>query len=340
MQTIEISAENAGRRLDKFLFQYFNEAPHSFIYKMLRKKRIKLNGARAQGGELLQAGDSLAMYLSPETIAAFRKARVAEKAGRLRDIVYEDQHLLVVNKPVGMPSHGGMSRAGDKNGDKNNEHLLAQVLYYLQESGAYDPSAAFVPALCNRLDVNTGGLVICGKTIHALQEMNALFANRGVDKEYLAVADGVLGEAGENCLLEGLYRKDTRNNTAVIFPRKTLAPTPDIRHISGPDISAVTEYKVLAVSYDRKHTLVSVNPVTWRSHQIRAHLASIGYPLSGDKKYGGKPISCAAAQLLHCHRLSISHSKSLASLQYLAGKTWEASLPEGFARFVEENFPK
>ena len=317
MQTIEITAENANRRLDKFLLSYLNEAPHSFIYKMLRKKRIKLNGARAGGGELLQTGDGITLYLSPETIENFRKVRTIAKAKPLplSCIIYENEHLLVVNKPAGLPSHGGMS------GKDANDHLLAQMLYYLQESGAYDPSAAFVPALCNRLDVNTSGLVICGKTLHALQDMNALFANQGIDKEYLAVVEGILGDAGKEQVLEGYYQKDTSTNKVKITPRNESRS-------KQPHPTAITAYKILAISKNKKHTLLSVNPITGRSHQIRAHLASIGNPLAGDKKYGASSTPHAPAQLLHCRRLSVPQSKL----------TWEADPPEGMLKCVQEWF--
>jgi len=301
-----IAHQDAGRRLDKFLFHYLNNAPHSFIYKMLRKKRIKLNGKRAQGNELLAVGDELQFYISPETLQSCRKERIIEKARLLTGIIFEDENVLVVNKPPGLPSHGGM--------DGKDDHLLGRVLYYLQQSGAYKPDDTFVPALCNRLDVNTSGLVICGKNLRTLQEINALFADRGgVEKEYLTVAEGIVGITGEKKILEGHYEKDEKTNTAYINRGKT-------------NISAVTEYTVLAISHDKKHTLLAVCPITGRSHQIRAHLASVGHPLAGDKKYGGASIPYGKAQLLHCRRLS------------LAAMTWKANPPGDMAKCIEEWF--
>jgi len=250
-----ITAADANRRLDKFLFQYLNNAPHSFIYKMLRKKRIKLNGSRAEGSEILAAGDELKFYIAPETIAGFRKAREIEKAAPLTGIVFEDEDFLVVNKPTGLPSHGGMD--GHKTAASHfsvgwkiqptefefladkNDHLLARVLYYLRESGAYATDATFTPALCNRLDVNTSGLVVCGKNLHALQEMNALFASGGVEKEYLAIVDGV--PSVESCVLEDFYEKDTSKNIARVVKHET-------------DTKIITEYSVLAISKNKKHS--------------------------------------------------------------------------------------
>jgi len=291
---IKIAAENMGRRLDKFLFAYLNNAPHSFIYKMLRKKRIKLNGARAEGNELLQDGDELRFFLSDETLAGCRKERHFAEAKPLDGIIFEDEDFLVVNKPAGLPSQGGETV-------RKNDHLLARVLYYLQETGAFAHNADFTPALCIRLDVNTSGLVVCGKNIHALQKMNAFFANREIKKEYLAIVHGIAGEIGESKTLENFYRKDEKSNKAYVEKTGTSVIT--------------TNISVLAVSDN--YSLLSVSPITGRSHQIRVHLASINHPLVGDKKYGGKQTSFASSQLLHCFKLRLPD-----------GTEWEAPPPK------------
>lgn len=307
MQTIQIAPQDANRRLDKFLFQYLNEAPENFIYKMLRKKNITINRAKAKGAEMLKAGDEIQLFLSDETIAKFRKAREIAQAKPLTGIIFEDENLLVVNKPAGLPSHGGM--------EGKDDHLLARVLYYLTQTGAYNPSDSFVPALCNRLDVNTSGLIICGKTLHALQNMNALFANREIDKEYLTIVDGEVGKVGKSRVLHGFYQKNEKTNTAQI--------------INTPNETAVTTaYTVLAVSPDTKYTLMSVNPITGRSHQIRAHFAAIGHPLTGDKKYGGSISLQGYGQLLHCRRLSILS----------LNKSWEAPPPQKFQKCIDQFF--
>jgi 23S rRNA pseudouridine955/2504/2580 synthase len=181
MHEVTLTASDANRLLVKFLFKYLNNAPQSLVYKLLRKKRIKLNGQRAKGGELLAAGDIIGFYLSQETLQSLQVERVIPTARSLPEIVYEDEHLLVINKPAGLASHGGM---------QTDDHLLARILYYLQQTDAYNPQhASFTPAICNRLDVNTSGLVVCGKTLRALQEINALFASQGVCKQYLAVTE-------------------------------------------------------------------------------------------------------------------------------------------------------
>jgi len=305
MQTVEITAANSNRRLDKFLFQYLNTAPENFVYKMLRKKNITLNDTKAKGSEMLQAGDKLTLFLADETIAKFRKARELAVARPLAGIIYEDENLLIVNKPAGLPSHGGMADKSD--------HLLARVLYYLQKSGAYNPSDTFVPALCNRLDVNTSGLVVCGKTLHALQNMNALFSGHVVDKEYITIVEGELGKVGKSRVMRGYYQKDGKANIAKVVATKT-------------GITVTTAYTVLAISSDKRYTLVQVNPITGRSHQVRAHFASIGHPCAGDKKYGGQAIPYANSQLLHCHKLKIPTQ----------GLEWEAPLPNKMQKCIDE----
>jgi 23S rRNA pseudouridine955/2504/2580 synthase len=311
---VEIRAADANRRLDKFLSAYLRQAASPLLYKLLRKKRIKLNGSRAEGNEALAAGDVLDFYLSPETLTALRGTREApEKSAALTGIVYEDEHLLIINKPAGLPAHGGMAAQG------KHDHLLARVLWYLYESGSYDPTANFTPALCNRLDVNTSGLTVCGKTLPMLQACAALFAGGGFEKEYLAVVEGKLqGEA----MLTGEYHKDEKTNTASVLATPTGGN-------ASPRVS--TYYQSLAVN--KAHSLLMVRPISGRSHQIRAHLASIGHPLAGDKKYGGKPTPYAPAQLLHSHRLTVKKDGFL-----LKSATWVAPPPQGFLQCLRDWF--
>ncbi|MCL2360631.1 MAG: RluA family pseudouridine synthase [Defluviitaleaceae bacterium] len=308
MYEVRITVVDANRRLDKFLFMYMKNAPSSLVYKLLRKKRIKLNGKRASGGELLADGDTIGMYLSQETISELRKAgEHSLPSQRELDIVFEDEHLLIVNKPIGIPSHGGMKG--------KDAHLLARVLYYLRKTGAYPHDATFTPALCNRLDVNTSGLVICGKNYQAIRAVNAAFANKGsIDKFYLAI---VQGELHGSATLEGHYQKDTSTNTARIS-----------NHPDSP--RAITVYKSISISQGQ--SLVQINPVTGRSHQIRAHMATIGHPLMGDKKYGGKAVPYNSGQLLHCYQLKLTKP----FINYPTDTTWTAEPPENFIQIIKE----
>jgi len=282
---------------------------------MLRKKRIKLNGGRADGHEILQEGDVIKLYLSPETIDGFRTAREIPAAQPLVGIIHEDENMLVVNKPAGLASHGGMA---------SGDHLLARILYYLYKTGVYSPDATFAPAICNRLDMNTSGVVICGKNLRTLQNINAAFKNREAQKEYLAVVDGIMGQPGESKTLTGLYQKDTSINKATIIPNSPQGKLPPTIHEGQQPSEAITAYTILATASGK--TLLNINPITGRSHQIRAHMAAIGHPLCGDKKYGGKPTPHAPAQLLHCHKITI------------AGRTFEATPPQNFSSGLQEIF--
>jgi 23S rRNA pseudouridine955/2504/2580 synthase len=294
MHEVIIGQTEANRRLDKFLFGYLNNAPHSFIYRILRQKKIKLNGKKAAGSEMIAPGDRILFFLSPETLKSCVKERHIDEAAPIPDIIYEDGHILLINKPAGLPTHGGMRGKPD--------HLLARVLYYLKSDKA---------ALCNRLDVNTSGLVVCGKTFQSVQLFNRLFAEQSINREYIAVVHGTLTGSRK---LEGYYHKDTETNKAVITTQG--------------GVPVITRYET--VSAAAAHSLLRIWPVTGRSHQIRAHMASIGHPIAGDKKYGGKPASLyAPAQLLHCRRITLGET-DVDPLPYPPGTYWEAPLPEGF----------
>ena len=172
MKEIKISEKEENQRLDKFLLKYFNKAPKSFVYKMLRKKRIKLNGAKAEGSEIITNGDVLSMYLSEETMDSFMEAKTVNKAQRHFGIVYEDDNILIVSKPAGLLTH--------PQSPQDKETLIDQILYYLHEKGEYsaDKEASFTPAVCNRLDRNTGGIVIAGKNLQTVQAVNKAIAQR------------------------------------------------------------------------------------------------------------------------------------------------------------------
>jgi 23S rRNA pseudouridine955/2504/2580 synthase len=323
---ITVTANEGNRRLDRFLFAYLREAPHPLLYKLLRKKRIKLNNARAEGNETLAAGDTLDFFLSPETLENLRGTRTVPTAGKLTGIIYEDEQLLIVNKPAGLPSHGGAAIPP-------NDHLLARVLFYLHEKGDYLPSAAFTPALCNRLDTNTSGLVLCGKTLPALQECARLFASGSFDKEYLAVVEGKLeGEA----TLTGAYVKDEAKNIARIIPgdMHPLGEGPPSEDPPGEGKQVITRYQSIAAG--EKYSLLLIRPVTGRSHQIRTHLAGIGYPLAGDIKYGGQKTPYGPAQLLHAYRLTLSGSAD-AGL-FPRSPSWTAELPVKFLQCLKKYF--
>jgi len=312
MNTYTIQADAANQRLDKFLLKYFNKATKGLVYKLLRNKRIKLNGARAAGGELLRAGDELTFYIAPETMAGLMEARTIREGCAALDVVYEDAQIVLVNKPAGLLTQPDAAGA-----DCVSERLLA----HLVRCGVYEAEAGgvFVPAPVNRLDRNTSGLVVCAKTLAAAQALSLAFKERAADKHYLAVAAGRVDTA---MTLSGLHQKDERTNTVTIA----------IASEAGKD--AVTAVEPLA--HGERFTLLRVKLLTGRTHQIRAHLQSIGHPIVGDPKYGDGGVNRTfgvKSQLLHAHTIALH---GLAEpLAHLNGRTFTAPPPVGFAQFMK-----
>lgn len=318
MRQITVTETDGGQRLDKFLLKYFNAAPPPLIYRLLRQKTVKLNGKRAAGGEIARAGDEISVYLpddrlesmsAPRNAAAFSSMDMPAGARcaplQQADIVYEDGDLLILNKPAGMLCHSAQ-------GSIPGETLIEAALAYLAEKGEYGfaKNTAFTPALCNRLDRNTSGVVVCGKTLPAVQEVCRAIAGDTAQKFYLTIAAGEIREPG---VCESLYEKDAGLNRAVvtkkIVTKKIVTTRPDEAEEYGGK-TAVTEYKPLKYSKEWGVTLLSARLVTGRSHQIRAHMRMIGHPIVGDAKYGDAGVNerfrkefGVKCQLLHAREL-------------------------------------
>lgn len=311
MKEISITKNDSGQRADKFLMKYFQKAPKGFVYKMLRKKRIKLNGGRAEGNEMLREGDRIQMYLSDETVDGFTKEKVIAHSEKRFEIVYEDENIIAVNKPAGVLSHA--ESAGDR------DTLIDQILSYLNEKGEYDPreEKSFVPALCNRLDRNTSGIVIAGKTAEALRQLNEAVKTKRVKKLYMALVCGTADKGGR---LEDRYAKDRENNKA---------------YLGSGDKNIITKYRPLKTN--GSYTVMEVELITGKSHQIRVHMASIGCPIAGDTKYGNAEKNAyfrkkagVKRQLLHAYKMRLGGLGG--ELEYLNGKVITADVPEDFKR--------
>ena len=324
MIEIILAPNQAGRRFDRFLLTYLERAPQSLLRKLLRKKRIKLNGQRAQGHEITNVGDRIAFYLAPETLRAFMPEDCTlDEEVYLRDwrlavachsveIVFEDENIILANKPAGLLSHS------DRPGFQDT--MIDRLINYLYESRGYASSDGFSPALCNRLDRNTSGLVVCGKNMTALQGLNG-DAGRQLEKIYLAVIHGRPKEAQGD--LQGyLYRDEKAMRSHVI-----MQPRDDT-------LAVRTGYEICAANDN--FSLLRVKLHTGRHHQIRAHFAALGHPLAGDTKYGGKATNYGRGQMLHCSSLRFVKPAG-GVLDYLSGKEWAAPLPEHFANFLKEN---
>lgn len=299
MKEIKIQANEAGQRLDKFLAKLLKEAPMSFCYKMMRKKNIVLNGKKATGSEKLVLGDSVKLFLSDETFEKF--AGTAEVASYKNipkqelDIVYEDNDILMLNKPAGM-----LSQKAKRDDISANEY----VLQYLLERGTITEESlrTFKPSVCNRLDRNTSGILIVGKTLKGSQNMSAALKERSIQKYYLCLVSGVITEKQR---IDGYLKKDEQKNQVLISKKSTK----DARPIA-------TEYRPL--QQIGEYTLLEVHLITGRSHQIRAHLASIGHPVIGDSKYGSRKENQiflqhagTSHQLLHAYRLIMEDGREV-----------------------------
>ena len=315
MKLITVHKQEEGQRLVKLLGAYLKEAPNSFFYKMLRKKNITLNGKKADGTEKLKCGDEIRLFLSDETYEKFAgKVQPKEKFPMVKlNIVYEDSNVIFINKPAGM-----LSQKSVPSDVSLNEYLLG----YLEKSGQWkqEESKAFRPSVCNRLDRNISGMVICGKSMAGLQQMAALLKDRSLHKYYLCLVKGVMTESQH---LEGYLLKDENSNQVKIFQKETEGAA----HI-------ITEYEPLYT--EGETTLLKVTLVTGKSHQIRAHLSSIGHPIIGDPKYGDRKVNAffrethgIKNQMLHAWKLTFPELAE--PLDNLSEKSFEAE-PAGLMK--------
>lgn len=298
MINLKVEETNENQRLDKYLLKYLNKSTKSFIYKMLRKKNIKLNDKKALGNEILIRDDIISIYLSDDTINNFKEDKNIEKTKSDFKIIYEDENLIICYKPINLVSQP------DKNNPKNS--LNDQLIFYMYEKGEYKSSSDFTPSVCNRLDRNTSGIVIFGKNFKALQALNkALKENNHIDKYYLTVVNGNLKNKGKITLF---HYKD-KNNQAVVSKN----------YVKGAK-EIITEYE--PIKNKNNLTLLKVKLITGKSHQIRASFKYLGYPIIGDKKYNNynNNIFDLPNQFLHCYKVTFNEISS--SLSYLNKKTF------------------
>ena len=268
MRELTIERNDAGQRLDKFLTKAVKSLPMSLMYKSIRTKKIKVNRKRSDPSYILSEGDTLQLFISEEFFSDEASSDSFMKLRPSLDIVYEDENILLCNKPAGMVVHE------DESGDESNT-LISHIKAYLYRKGEYDPEKeqSFTPALCNRIDRNTAGIVIAAKNAEALRIMNEKVRNREIKKYYLCVCHGIFEKKTDR--LTGYMRKDSTEKR--VYVCNSGHPGRDVK-------TMITDYRVIAESGDL--SLLCVELITGRTHQIRAHLASVGHPLLGDGKYG------------------------------------------------------
>ena len=322
--SLKIGKNEENQRLDRFLKKYLASAPLSMIYKIIRKD-IKVNGARKNESYILQLGDELSVYLSEEDLERYSAKKKRGVAKRQFKIVYEDSNLLIVDKPYGLLTHGDAT--------ERKNHLANQVLDYLIEEGAYDPrnERTFSVAPANRLDRNTTGLVVFGKTAEASRELNRIIRERdAIEKYYLTIANG---ELKKPLHLEGTMVKDEgKNLVKVLDSRKSSA---NVKSSQPGGKSMVTDVEPL--TFAKGYSLLQVKILTGRTHQIRAQLAKAGYPLIGDVKYGTATLNRKSkeqfglnTQLLHAWKLRFLEVDGI--LGYLKDKEFCVEPSENFER--------
>lgn len=315
MKEFEITKNEANQRLDKYIKKLLPNAGKGFVYKMLRKKNITWNGKKAEGGEIIREGDVIRFFFSEETFKKFSKdpSALRKEYNALAllpmkglQILYEDEDILVLNKPYNM-----LSQKAASDDISANEYMLG----YLIRKGAwkFEDMITFRPSVCNRLDRNTTGLLLAGKSLKGLQYLSDALKTREVNKYYRAVVSGRIQKSAH---LKGYLLKNPVTNQVTVSEK----PEEGAQWIE-------TAYTPVQASED--WTLLEVHLITGRSHQIRAHLASVGHPVIGDSKYGNSRLNHfyrkeknITHQMLHAHRIEFPDSK-----------TFIAPLPETFSEF-------
>ena len=334
MQKFIIEKNHAGQRFDKFLQKFMPQAGSGFLYKMLRKKNITLNGKKAEGKEILNIGDEISFFFADETFEKFtgrkaggdaeileREVKIDEfeKAYRtLKDIevIYEDENVLFLNKPVGV-----LTQKASASDVSLNEWLIGYLLQHKKISK--NELSLFRPSVCNRLDRNTSGLVLCGKSLAGSQALSKLIHDRGMSKFYRTIC---VGRIDRGATITGSLKKDGQKNIVTVS-------------VEGSQIQ--TAYEPLESLSGGRYTYLEVDLITGKTHQIRAHLASVGHPLIGDVKYGNPKVNTLMQkhfhlrnQLLHAYRVEFPAMEG--ALSNLSEKSMIAPLPERFSTVLKE----
>ncbi|MBO5052094.1 MAG: RluA family pseudouridine synthase [Clostridia bacterium] len=313
MRELTISKNDAGQRLDKFLTKALCDIPPALMYKAIRTKKIKVNRKRAEGKQLLFEGDTLQLFLAEE----FFRDEGGDNGHDLSRItprispVYEDENILLLNKRPGVLVHEDGAGTGDT--------LITHVQAYLYQKGEYDPAAeqSFAPALCNRIDRNTGGIVIAAKNAEALRVINERIRDGGIHKHYLCAVHGT--PSPREATLSGYLIKNSAENTVRVYDKDPGHGAKEIR----------TRYRVLATKGG--DALLEIDLLTGRTHQIRAHMAHVGHPLWGDGKYGLNRNDRARGykfQALYAYRLRFDREGDWGALNGLRGREFSIAPKE------------
>ncbi|MBC8584318.1 RluA family pseudouridine synthase [Youxingia wuxianensis] len=305
MKELIINQNDAGQRIDKFLTKSLPLLPQALLYKYIRLKRIKLNGKRCEISTRLMENDRLCLYINDEFFGSGQEKKLFLSAPLSLNIVYEDENILLVDKKPGLIVH--------EDDNCQIDTLINRILHYLYEKNEYDPSLenSFAPALCNRIDLNTGGIVIAAKNAASLRILNGKIKERQIKKQYLCIVHGSMPKAKDT--LKGYLSKDSDSNMVSVY----TSPHKNSKTI-------LTRYRVL--QSNGRFSLLEVDLLTGRTHQIRAHLASIGHPLLGDTKYGFNRDNKGTGykyQALYSYKVTFDFTTDAEHLNYLKGRSFQ-----------------